>query len=176
MKYFALLFTLLIGCNSPFVRTNIGLGHTGPIEKSLQPEGTYSSSIMGGAHLGVAHSISDNLDLDLLFGPNIYIPLNDKNGELFSVEFNPRLRYGQETQPYFGVFFGPGYAVDRWEPQATSWGFVLGVDLGLRIKFNKFYLTVGYRIWHTSNGSKVFGSPGPNPGSNMSMLLFGVEW
>lgn len=178
MKYLLLLF-LFVGCQRTFVRHEVGVGTNGPLSNELQSVGKNISAVNTGFKVGSEIGLTDELKLDILVGPTITHPFGgpDSHARAFSLELGARLRLEGPIEPYIMPFIGPSYLTDKWEPQETNWGFTLGLAVGARTKVSeKYWAFLEYRFWHESNGSKVFGTKGPNPGFNLDMIMFGLEF
>lgn len=167
---------LFCGCNNVIVRSELGIGTTGPIGRSLQPAGKNISGLHTGFKFGPEIYLPFGFRTDILMGPTI-IHRFGEDSKAIGFDFSPRIRYvGWPIEPYLMPLVGVTYLTDRWEPQPTDWGFTIGVGVGARKRVADTWVFLEYRFFHESNGSKIFGSPTPNPGFNMSMLMVGIEW
>jgi hypothetical protein len=162
-----LFLLLLTGCT---LRTEVGAGKAVAFSRVIAGD---TGQLEDVCHCGIGLGgeviqISEDLHVDTFAGPAV-----EDQGWGFDVL--PRLRYSgwEALQPYFGLAAGFRYGV---EDQATPWGFALGGGPGVRLMATKTsWLTLEYRVWHESNGSKVFRSPEPNPGFNSDLLILGME-
>ena len=159
---------------------------TGFIDTSLTP-GTFGEERLEAVQTGVkleAEVFSlDNLSLDLGIGPSVIQPLegSDKGIGVF-LDTSARLRYTRwSVEPYIMWNIGAG-DFENWKPQGTNWGFVLQAAAGIRIPWkdaedNEDWITIDYRWWHESNGTKVFGhGKGPNPAFEGGALFIGYAF
>jgi len=171
-----LILLVSIGCQSDFKRISLGIGSTTPLERNVQKHGQSLAYTESSIKHGYTLDHFANFPLDILIGPRIGIALTrQERGAILGGEIEGRIRYqnGNSLQPYVGLHAGKAYFTKRWLDQGTNWGFTLGAFFGL--KYNN--LTIEYRFWHESNGTKVFGhNYEPNPGYNVSMLVIGIEW
>jgi hypothetical protein len=133
-------------------------------------------SVKGGIELFEVN----NLKFDLFLGPTLsrlYEPVETTG---IALDILPRLLYTKHSvQPYIDLNFGGVYWPRGISGQGTNWGFILGGGAGTRFSVseeNNKWLFVEYRFWHESNGRKVFGTRGPNPGFNADTVMFGFEW
>ena len=169
------LLLFVCGCETDFQRISFGAGFTTPIERTVQKEGAYISYSELSYKHGVTLDVFDNPAIDLMAGPRLGIPLTDsEDGVILGLEAEARIRQRREgIQPYIGFHVGKAYFTERWPDQGTNWGFTLGPMVGFKCE----NWTLEWRIWHESNGTKVFGhDQGPNPGFNASMIAIGVEF
>ena len=119
------------------------------------------------ARIGTIVPLTNTFDLHLAIGPNLVIP-TDSHDNALGLDGTIRVLYNDTyPRPYVGLHIGASYMFNRWEEQATDWGFTLGPIVGTEFKINESSsILVEYRFWHESNGSKMFGTRRPNPGYN----------
>jgi len=177
-RAFLLLSCLLVGCSGTTYRIEGGAGRPVAIGSLLDDAGGVPSTVFhGGFYFG--GDIADTLEgftLDAFVGPAVE-SANGDTGAGFDVL--PRFRYTRWilVEPYIGLSAGFHYFPNGIGEQSTDWGFVLGGGPGVRVRMSeKTWLTAEYRAWHESNGSKVFGSPEPNPGFNSDLIILGLEF
>lgn len=115
--------------------------------------------------------------LDLSVGAEATRPLSGEEGFLLGISTQQRLRYSLlPLQPYLLTSAGFDYLTQSWDKQGTNYGFVLQVGLGFLYPYSPTKsFTLDYRVWHESNGSAIFGTPGPNPGYNSDCIFLGYE-
>ena len=165
-----LLPLLLSGCA---IRGEIGAGGPGLAHEAI---GGKAESPRRFALLAGGEVMRDgDLSLDLFAGPAAVAV--DGSVRCAGIDATPRVRYTGLglLEPYMTLELGAAWA--DFEAQGTGWGFTLGIGPGARMRISdRTWVSLDYRAWHESNGSAIFGSPGPNPGYNGDVLLLGMEW
>jgi len=119
----------------------------------------------------------DNIDLGLSRGPSLFSPTKGPKGDYIGAEVRPRLTYtGWAVHPYIEGFGSIGRTQHRWEGEGTKFQFSTGGSLGLAIPLNDDWeVDLGYRFYHISNGSSIFGTTKPNVGYNTDIVYFGLQ-
>ena len=199
MKKLALLLILTLmclGCNNTkyFVRSEYGYGtpfamgqaivdaHNGiNKEDGLKDQGLAMDGHQISIKAGVRGSVAENVDLSIAAGPSIYLPTKgvQPKEEFVSFEVTPRMYYTKWfIHPYGEVLLGVGWTDHhKWEGQSTRWNFSLGGGIGVEYPIDDHWtIDLGYRTYHISNGSNVFGSPKPNHGYNTDMIIMGLQY
>lgn len=156
--------------------TKTGYRSNGEPEGGLPMNGHY-----GAIKVGIRTEIAENVDLGIAAGPAIFAPTKGPSEEFFSLEANPRLTYtGWAIRPYAEIVAGIGFSDrHRWEYEGTQRLFSIGGGAGVTIPLDekeKWELDVGYRFYHVSNGTKVFGAKEPNVGYNTDLLMLGIQY
>lgn len=98
-------------------------------------------------------------------GPSLIQPTDGKATAL-ALDTAATFYYADwDWQPYILLGAGLFRSAAKWGEQATHWGFVLQGGVGVRREIAEGqHLHFGYRQWHESNGSRVFGHDNENPG------------
>jgi len=189
-RFFLVIFLLLSGCQSveTFTRAEYGYGSQWLIAKGFndQQTGTWDGRLraavpMDGHYVSLAVGgrieIFDNVDLGLSLGPSLFSPTKGPEGDFIGGEFKPRLSYtGWAVHPYIEGFGSIGRTQHRWEGEGTKFQFSVGGGLGFAVPLNDAWeVDLGYRFYHISNGSAIFGTTKPNVGYNTDMVYFGLQ-
>lgn len=128
---------------------------------------------------GLRFDLNEEFELDLDVGPSGFFREGGE-GQYFGAETAPRLVYSGLNLPvnfYLESLFGVGYLPQKWVGEATNFQFSLGGGVGISIPIDKHWeIDLGYRLYHISNGSGIFGSPRPNVGYNTDFVLFGLSY
>lgn len=143
---------------------------------SLPMDGHY-----GSIKVGVRGLVFGDLGLSIAVGPALFSPEKgvSSNEEFLSFDVTPRLYYAEWfIYPYIEALAGVGWTDRRkWEGQATQWNFSIGGGIGVEVPINKHWsIDFGYRNYHISNGSQIFGSPSPNHGYNTDLIIGGLQY
>lgn len=187
-----LLLTILNGCTFiPLIRTEFATGSPFAVAKVINdnvegfrsngwpkaalPMDGYYTSIKGGIH----KDITEDFNLSLALGPAIFIPSKGPRGNYYSLDFAPRISYISLDlfYPYVEGLVGIGRLEHRWLGEATKHQFTIGGTLGVTVPIIDYWkLDFGYRIYHISNGSAIFGTRRPNVGYNTDLFIFGIQY
>jgi len=170
------LAVFLSGC-SPFYRVSVGSGYSGPISRMTPGfRETAARYIEGG--VGWENHLTDRLWQDNMWCGQFVMPYGADESNGIGIEHISRFRYDfGKWEPLIAPHVGFLNTNKKWDGQATTWGFSLGGSLGLRYEVEKnTWITGEYRLYHFSNGSRVFGSPRPNDGYNIDLFILGAEF
>lgn len=183
MRSIVLIFLLFSGC-SPYIRTEGGAGTPFFISEYYN-EGTSPGAVdwdvanFSVQYGGTLVECGEWKGLGSI-GPTVVQPL-DGNGSTGSGLGALIWMQAPQWSDFFGPYIvaGPGvvYFSERLEDQGTHYGFLLQAGIGNRFRVDDTTsITIDYRFFHESNGSAIFGTPGPNPGYNSDMVFIGLEW
>lgn len=169
---------LLAGCETSITRVDYSyhnpflIGHYMNKGTQSEPINGHSTSI----RLGNREEL-ENFDLELTVGPTILLR-DSGDGKLFTAEAVPRVIYKQFfLRPYLEAILGIGYLPHKWDGEATNLQFSVGGTLGISVPLSKNWeFDVGYRYYHVSNGSSIFGTERPNIGYNSDGIAFGFSF
>lgn len=152
---------------------------TEPRADGTPAPGTPMNGIYTSIKAGIRKEVFTDTKLGIAIGPAIFVPTKGPSEEYFSAEAIPHITYvGWPIHPYFEVLAGVGFSDrKRWEGEGTQYLFSIGSGIGVSIPLNKRWeIDVGYRYYHVSNGTKVFGSPDPNVGYNTDLFMLGAQY
>lgn len=140
---------------------------------SLPADGHYLS-----LSLGAKTQINEHFDTTLAAGPVILSPTKGPTSEYVGFEIKPRIIYTDWIfHPYLEGIAGVGNTSKRWRGEGTHHLFSVGGSLGVAVPLtDSWEFDAGYRFYHLSNGSAIFGSPKPNVGYNTDMLYLGFQY
>jgi len=182
-KILPFLLLFIIGCAPQQVRTSIGVGgDLNLLSDNVQGgDGGISRSMSHGSFLvGWEVFSSHPTFIDIATGISTLSHLtNDPGSPGYGPEVSIRVRYQhiEEVEFFFEITSAWMYFAERWDPQSTNDGFVISAGPGIAIKaIENSWVTIGIRVTHESNGSKIFGRPEENPGFNADMLYLGWEY
>lgn len=115
------------------------------------------------------------------FGPTFIEPI-DHNPPAAGLDLVGNVVLAEwKLQPYLlfgaGLFYSDGVWHEGKDEQETEWGFILQGGLGFRYEVEEgHWLSLDYRQWHESNGSRVFGHGKVNPGFEAGSFWLGYAF
>lgn len=165
---------LLSGCQSVYyefdkgyVSSALTMGRVGkhPLE-----------ALIGRIHIVGEDNLWGPINYDFGAGPMYVIPTDGKSNA-FGFDIATKLILVKwAVEPYLEIGTGYLYMAEKWEEQATNYGFTLQGGIGVRYQMpGQGKVGIAYRQWHESNGNKIFGSPRPNPGFEAGGLFLSYE-
>lgn len=175
-----MLIVLLTGCQSSKIgRFDYSYQTPFAIGKVINHNGNGRSMIGHyiSTRFGLRDDISQDFDVELSIGPAAFFREGGM-GQYYGIEATPRLTYTNWFfRPYLEGLVGVGYLPHKWEGEATNHQFSVGGALGITIPINKqLEFDLGYKYYHISNGSAIFGSPRPNDGYNSDGIVAGITY
>jgi opacity protein-like surface antigen len=153
---------------------SVGYRDDGRAKAGLPMDGHYLS-----LKFGVQQEIFPDFNFDIAAGPTTWIPTSGPNGEYYSADAVGRVSYLgiKYFQPYAEGLLGVGRLEHHWIGEATKHQFSSGGGLGIIVPIEDHWkLSFGYRVYHISNGSAIFGTKRPNVGYNTDLFLFGFQY
>lgn len=188
MRWWIAFLLLCTGCN-PIARVEYGYGSQYAVAKlandlatgdnilgkpkaALPMDGHYASF-----KIGTVERFTDSIDVDASIGPAIFSSTKGPSGNFYVIEASPRFTYRTGLiEPYISGLLGVGYTEKLWPGEGTRFQFSVGGSIGLAVKFSESWSAyLGYRFFHVSNGSAIFGTKKPNVGYNTDMIVIGLE-
>ena len=168
------------GAGTPFAVGKIINDHDPGYRDDGEPRGGLP---MDGHYLsmkvGIQHEFFPDFNFDVAGGPTIWIPTKGTEGEYFAADAVGRISYLgiKYFYPYIEGLLGVGRLEHHWIGEATKHQFSSGGGLGIIIPVEDHWkLNLGYRAYHISNGSAIFGTERPNVGYNTDLFFFGFQY
>lgn len=180
MRCIALL-ALLCGCSTYTISVEQGYGTQLSIAKAINTSPRYDDRSITGHYtsikVGIEEKIGPGLKVNPRAGPALFVPNTTGNSDLYTFEVATRLSVRVESwRPYLEAGAGIGRPSHQWEGEGTKLLFTASGTVGSRIEvLENLELNLGYRFYHISNGSRIFGTDPPNVGYNTDVFLFSIQ-
>lgn len=186
--FFVVFFVFLSGCSSFRIESGYGgdLGLVADIISDSPKPGTGVTldTVGGSALFSKRFDLVGPILISFEIGPTILSPLDPKVGGVGfggMTGFRPVLSVSDSFEVYLLGQIGYSYFTKKWIPQTTNDGFIINAGIGVSVKViekrnGSTWWSIDYRTVHESNGSRVFGRGGENPGFNSDAIYSGIEW
>lgn len=184
----ALLVSLSVGCATLETRADYGYVSQFGVAKEandyvkgradsgrLRPDVPFDGHYLF-AGVSAGHA-SSSMTVTATGGLSVLLPTRGPESDLVGAEVRVRGELvGLVVHPYAESFAGVGWTTGRrWEGEGTKHLYSVGGILGVSVPLDGWFVDLGYRFHHLSNGSALFGTREPNVGYNGDAVILGIR-